>query len=389
MYPGQQQYSPWFTPVDTLKTLAGFEVDSNGVLKMNSKIGLGLDSFIESNQQPMNFRSKLVQNQNLLPELEVLVKDYQVFRKRELHNTLGWRYFKALGSASRTKLDSLVMGYVGQPINSEGFRSIPFKALTDKRLKVMLLGSDITWGKGTVNITNSFADELLGRGLLVYNMGICGADGAQYLALAKKFVPILKPDVVVLTVDPRTDIRYYDTEAGPISPLNFFNNAGMLANRPAHATLGDPAKAYRYALQEYFIPPTTWFNKVCAATALTTFVWIQLKGKGLVQSHSMEFDSYYEASKSFRRSSPTINETIKALEDLLQQQRVRFIVSFLPEVKHGLYLRKLTDYPQLDLGKNKVLFNKVGLSDYNPRNGLLNNKGHKRYAVFLNNLISK
>jgi hypothetical protein len=389
VYPGQQHYSPWFTPVDSLEIFTGYEVDGEGILKVNPKIGLVLDSFIENMGNPLNFKSKLVNPQKLVPELEKLVEEYQDFRKEELHNTLGWRYFKGLNSANPTSFEFLVIDYVGEPINSEGFRSIPLKSLTDKRLKVMLLGSDLTWGKGTVNITNSFADELLGRGLLVYNLGICGADGAQYLALAKKYVPILKPDVVVLTIDSRTDIRYFDREIEPYTPLNFYSNAGMLSNRPAHAILGDPSKAYRYAQQECFIPPTTWFNKACAATALTTLAWIQLKGKGMVQSHSMEFSSYLEGSKRFKRNSPAINETIKDLEVMLLQQNVRLIVSFLPEVKNGMFLSKPKDYPQLDLGRNKAIFKRIGLSDYNPKNGLLNNKGHKRYADFLNSLISK
>ena len=83
-------------------------------------------------------------------------------------------------------------------INEDGFRSPSFSRLDSTKRKVMFIGDSFAWGKSAEPLTgHCFVDLVRNEtGYEVINLGIPGADPAQYYELAMKYIPLLKPDVV-------------------------------------------------------------------------------------------------------------------------------------------------------------------------------------------------
>ena len=85
-------------------------------------------------------------------------------------------------------------------INSNGFRGIEFCDYVSDKKRILFLGDSFTWGASAEPITNCFVDLVSEQGYLAFNTGIPGTDPGQYAYLAKKYVPVLKPDFVIAMV---------------------------------------------------------------------------------------------------------------------------------------------------------------------------------------------
>jgi len=116
----------------------------------------------------------------------------------------------------------------GIDINSDGFRGNAFKLAETPRTKVLLIGDSFTWGAGANPITASFADCLQDAGYYIYNAGIPGTDPAQYARVARKYIPLLKPNVVVVCLYMGNDLRLYPHPVQPHRNLFYMTNFGMI-----------------------------------------------------------------------------------------------------------------------------------------------------------------
>jgi hypothetical protein len=106
----------------------------------------------------------------------------------------------------------------GVYINADGFRSIEFKKDNPGGNKILFLGDSFAWGASAKPISNCFVDLVGREGYTVYNTGIPGTGPSQYAFLARKYIPLLKPDYVILIFCLSNDLY------SPLDPLIPYQN---------------------------------------------------------------------------------------------------------------------------------------------------------------------
>jgi hypothetical protein len=113
-------------------------------------------------------------------------------------------------------------------INSDGFRSPEFKKGNGNKLSILIIGDSFAWGKSANPITNCFADLIRNEGYDVFNAGIPAVGPTQYLAIAKIYIPKLKPDYVIISLFLGNDLLEKPDPMLPYHNLFFETNAGMI-----------------------------------------------------------------------------------------------------------------------------------------------------------------
>ena len=132
-------------------------------------------------------------------------------------------------------------------INHDGFRGNPFEYVDTPRAKILLIGDSFTWGCTARPFTNCFADILQKSGYYVYNGGIPGVDPQQYALIAKKYTPILKPDVVAVCLYLGNDVSSSPLLMQPNKNLYYLTNFGNLLGYDDNGNFFKNAQeAFRY-----------------------------------------------------------------------------------------------------------------------------------------------
>jgi hypothetical protein len=274
---------------------------------------------------------------------------------------------------------------VKNPINANGFRSIPFQIYTNNKPSVLLLGDSFTWGMSASSISNSFADILLARGYTVYNTGISATDVAQYQAIAKKYIPILKPDYVTVNFYLGNDITYYHRDVLPNEPILYATNAGILMANPHGIFLKSAKEAYEITYLNYCIPKDgSLFNAFLSLTATTTMVWRVFRALGIIEPSKVLVD-YYKEVEPLKQEYPVSNLQLNEIKNLATQHGSKFILSSIATVDNGK-IRYAKDFPHQFNGLEYYEM-PVDLEDYKLSDGHFNDLGHQRYANFLQALI--
>ncbi|MCS6818850.1 MAG: hypothetical protein NZ522_02790, partial [Chitinophagales bacterium] len=283
-------------------------------------------------------------------------------------------------------LDSVILEYGYRPINAEGFRSIPFKQYKDKKIKVLLLGDSFTWGHTTNNKTSSFADDLLTRGYIVYNTGITGTDVAQYLAVARKYIPLLQPDVVIVNFYLGNDITYYKRTPKPHHPVFFATNANNLMAFQMGKEFDNADSAYANIIRNWSIPATeNKLNWLLKSTCLTTLVWKAMQRSGYFPY--LYKDLFHQAVLQDSLKYPYFyhNVELAEIKRIAEDHGAKFILSSLPEISR-FKEKRAKDVANL-FDTLQYVEMQVNKSDYSLGDAHFNEKGHARYAAFLDSLI--
>jgi hypothetical protein len=166
--PGKISYSQWFKEVEELSELSGFITDTNGIFKVGTQY---LKLFKLQKPYTPEYTDSLFKS-NYVAEIFYLIDDYH---RTDLNNEFS-KKLAHLKQTALTNIDTSIIHYSKNSINKEGFHSLEFIQYKSSKKKVLLLGDSFTWGHSTSNKTNSFANELLAKGYIVYNTGISGAD---------------------------------------------------------------------------------------------------------------------------------------------------------------------------------------------------------------------
>lgn len=160
----------------------------------------------------------------------------------------------------------------GLAVNSFGFIGKEWLPLDTTKPRLLLLGDSFAWGAGAQPIDSSYAAKLAQQSVFnVYNTGIPGADPAQYQLVAERYIPLLKPDVVVVCVymgnDLVADVRvpkpreilYYPTDKGWFP--GYYK--GMYFNSLHHS----------YEFYQRLYSPRGWFQQLVCHTAIGTALY--------------------------------------------------------------------------------------------------------------------
>jgi hypothetical protein len=308
-----------------------------------------------------------------------------------------FRYY-LLESAKKGKAQYL-KNYIEHPINEDGFRGISFQTNYDSldKIKVLLIGDSYVWGLSSEPVFNSYSDILLSKDYIVFNAGIPGTDPAQYAAIAKKYIPILKPDIVIVNFYVANDFMFYPREAEVSEPLEYFTTSGFIVSSPAgdFLELDDLEKYYESLLQ---IPndDESWFNTFCAKTRV---------GSSVLWPLFLSFDfCKHDALKAHHQDLDMLlverAEISKIYTDdialLARQYQVPLSFVVIPEVPFVLFDKTIfknkgKNKEALDLvfGENGYDFPEIFCKKDNAQSGHFNNQGSVKFANYLDELIKK
>lgn len=386
--PGVHTYSQWFTEVDTLIAYKGFYADSDGIFKTDPDAAVylhgRLDSFTYNTVPPNPLK-------NISLEFYGLDRDYFEIQNPSYHNTFT-DYVRTLTAKDTARLDEVekaILHYLKYPLNTDGFRGIEFKNYPTAKKKILLLGDSFTWGHSTQNKTNSFADLLLAKGYVVYNTGISGADPAQYLAVAKKYIPLLKPDYVVVNFFMGNDIQYYKRTVQPYMPIHYCCNASNLIACPNGIYFANQMQAYQFVKAHYHIPVRNWFDKLCSLTATGTLLWkVMAKFNFHVSTIPVEYEAYWKATEKYKSDLPVCNGELKELEQVCNINGSKFMLIAIPEIRNGRLINP-DEVPHLFDSLTYKLPAQITTADYEASNGHYNEEGQRKHAAYIQSLMEK
>ena len=124
-------------------------------------------------------------------------------------------------------------------------------------------------------------------GFVTYNGGMSGTDPNQYAHVARRFIPIIRPDVVCVSFYMANDIMHRKFDAGPFEDLFHITNAGWLNPFLEYGEhIPTPQECYDYYITTVSIPNTdrNVFNRLMSKTVLTTRLWTILPKLGIVKN---------------------------------------------------------------------------------------------------------
>lgn len=325
---------------------------------------------------------------------EVPLSYSELWSNPEKHE-LGRIYQGILNKQKLNDYDSAIINYVRHPINSSGYKSIEFRAHSSKK-RVMMLGDSFAWGWQAKCRVDCFSDLLLARGFEVYNTGMSATDAPQYMAIARKFVPLVKPDVLVANIYLGNDIMYFKQKLLPYQTHIYPTNAGYLPPCPRGVSLPSADSSYRFVLNAVSIPKNAnWFNQICYHSSLATLIWRSLqnflpetwtKDKGRV--------AFEEMAENKKMEYPYINDEMKELRMLCTENGTRLIICIIPNFYISANKKMETYYVNYypRLFENEIYYEPHNIlkEDYSHAgDGHFNDAGHKKYADFLEQLLVK
>lgn len=377
--PGLHTWNKYFVFTDNLILYKGFVADENGIFKIDKATGKIISERILKKQK--------VINENETTEIYGIIHDFVDVKNREVHNDFSKKFISILNKPEEkwSPLDAAIVNYINCPINDDGFRSISFEKFNNTKPSILLLGDSFTWGHTTKNKTNSFADILLSKGYTVYNTGITGTDVAQYLAIAKKYIPILKPDYVIVNFYIGNDITYYKRDVKPYQPVFYCTNAGNIMACPFGNCFLNAETAFNSLLNQWKIPTNNRINLLFTKTTLTSILWSLLHKIDLIPYLSISNNAVQQNNIN-KYKTPYSNVELKEIEKIAVENQSKFVLSSIPEI-YIFSEKKAKDFSDLftDIDFIEMKTNKL---HYNLRNAHFNERGHEKYAEFLDSIIT-
>lgn len=285
-------------------------------------------------------------------------------------------------------IDSAIVAYSRCPVNGDGFKSIEFLKVPNTTPSVLLIGDSYVWGHTTINHTNSFADILLCKGYTIYNAGIGGADPPQYLAVAKKYIPILKPGIVVVNFNLSNDIQYFNRILSRDTPMVWWTNAGFLLSCPDGVYFKSKDEAYQFDIGNTYIPATSVFNKFCSKTVLTTLLWHFLSKHFDINMVSQEMKKRNAEAAKLQQKAPYSNTQMEEIKAICEQNNSAFVLTVLPAIyrnDEGGKVMGVSRFPDLFPNLPYIECPKYPISYFTGDH--FNDTGHDHYAIFLQGII--
>lgn len=388
MRPGYYVTNQWVNEVKELKLLKGLEADSTGIFKVSPQVASEIGDYIARDTTTHN-RDGVDVGDSLDISIYSSIYLAECIISGDEKDSFA-QYYRQLNSKpvdERNDLENAVVEFTFHPYNQDGFRSIPFRNYKSGKKKILLLGDSFTWGGCPSVISNSFADLLLTKGYAVYNTGITGTDPEQYRAVAKKYIPLLKPDVVIVNLYTGNDIANFERPVIPFEPVYFPTNAGNLMTFFQGSFFKNAQEAYCLSQEAIQIPANrSWFNHICSKTCITTLFWAVLKKKGwLKYPNSESLDYHNQLAEKTREPAPACQRIISGIKQTCIENGAQFVYLQIPELKiNGLSLPG--DFEGF-ADTIPHFIPPVTAKDYTGIGGHLNDAGHKKYAEFIDALI--
>ncbi|MCU0285879.1 MAG: hypothetical protein MUF15_05725 [Acidobacteria bacterium] len=256
-------------------------------------------------------------------------------------------------------------------INSEGFRSTPFQYVQTSRPKILLIGDSFTWGGTAQPITNSFADLLHKAGYYVYNGGIPGTDPQQYALVAKKYTPILKPDVVAVCLYLGNDVGSRPLLIKPNKNIHYVTDFGYLLGYDDNGNFfKDAPGAFQY-----------FKNRKCGCCKdpWNYFLFKTIVGKAVYKILHLRRHTKFDSSRQW------VTTALTDIQETCRLNGSRFMIFIIPFVNRA-------NQPNKTIEKTRHLYKDFPYyypgdfpkSHYqSPPDKHFNNQGHREFADFI------
>lgn len=260
-------------------------------------------------------------------------------------------------------------------INSAGFRDDAF-VHDSSRTNILMLGDSYAWGSMAEPIDKCFAELIEPNGYNVFNTGIPGADPPQYLAIARTYIPILKPDAVCLMLYAGNDFIPTDRTPRPYQNIFHVTNAGWLSPYIGNTYTASPSDTYLHYLNKYSIGKNAPLWKRVVATSVTGTLLLQIPER---IKEKRAWKSNTEIAKSY----------VTQIATLCQSSGIPFSLFLIP-LHTDIHAGMAAEYQNIFHPYPVHIPAHISSADFIPwPNGHLNNAGHKKYADLILETLEK
>lgn len=365
----------------------GLVADSLGIthidLKIKNKVADAIAS--DNNIWEIHFMSFPPNTMYILKELPI---HYIKVMRNDSKLPLSKLYQNIINKPNNvlTSLDSAILNYIKSPINRNGFKSIEFENHSSDKKRILLIGDSFGWGYSASNLASGFGDILLTKGYEVYNSSIVGADPPQYLAVCSKYAQILHPDVVVVCLFLGNDVQYYNRPVSPYFTFEWPSNAGNLEPYPEGVPMSSPNEAYSLAYDWYHFPKDSGFlNQVASKSSVLTLLWQAVNQFYKLPDKSASLISWEKKSALIRLSKPATNSQMKEVKKICDSLNIPLAICIIPSNENRI--KYVKDYEGLLEGQMFYEPHNFNKEDYNGNDVHFNNKGHIKFANFIDSVI--
>jgi lysophospholipase L1-like esterase len=264
-------------------------------------------------------------------------------------------------------------------LNSNGFRAPEFNSLDTAKHKLLLIGDSFTWGLTAHPLDSCFADLLASKtDATIINTGIPSADPAQYEAIAKKYIPILQPEKVVVMFFLGNDIMQQERPIIPYQPFYYYTNAGAMMADDDSIHLSSAKEAYKYYTNQKFflLHPSGFWETIISKSAL------------LSRFYSMKYRwQEKQAALKAIADMPVTKAHLFNIIKVCKEYHCALQIILIPERKEADMQMPFFVKRYSQLFNDSILARYIYIpEDNSPKNytpypdGHLNNQGHAFYA---------
>lgn len=274
--------------------------------------------------------------------------------------------------------DTHTMRMQNVAINNEGFRTKEFSAIDTTKKKLLFIGDSFTWGLSAHPLDSCFADILQREtNFEIINLGISATDPPQYFEVAKKYVPLLKPDFVFVVFFMDNDLMRFDRKISANEPLYFMTNAGAILADIDGRHFHTAQEAYNYCVNEkYFLrQPKGSLERIVSKSALLSRLY----------SFHFRLDEKLSYERTVNDSRIT-KKYLRGIKRIADENKVPVQFVLIParnEADMNLenYKNRYADLlKDDDLKNNWLLFANHSTNFTEYPDAHLNNQGHRVYA---------
>jgi hypothetical protein len=398
-----------FNASDTLRTYTLYTDDEAGIYRLGPYVTDTMAAAYTGDQIDLP-RNVFADGLRITEGVDVVLRDFRIISNGidsalvkedqdvcELMANKGEFALAACRSIMAGDADSaMYRDYLWNPFNFEGFRSINLSHRPEGRPRVMLVGDSFVWGMSAEPVYNSYSDILLARGFTVYNMGIIGTDPAQYEAIVRKYVPLLRPDMVIVNVFLGNDLMPFERDVRSGMPPEHLTSSGFLDSHPLGQYL-PPQEAYEFYMAFNRIPDleTRWFNRFCSRSNVLTKIWLLLYELGLAKHQIRSSYDRLHGMPDTAKAQVT-SKHLRGIRETCRAYGVPLVNTVIPEKPFTLFRNRpfRTGNRELDLfrilygGEDYHCPENLCVNDFEDHGVHFNNAGSLKYADFLEKIIN-
>jgi hypothetical protein len=292
--------------------------------------------------------------------------------------------------------------YPGQVLNDQGFfgeinytpEVMDSIRATGKKI-ILLVGDSYTAGccPGSYNL--SFA-KLLNESdeYVVLNFGVGGTDPLHYELVVKKYLPLLKPDLVSVVVYLGNDEMVYDRTPKPYVPVCYPVKDGFWFSSEYRIDFGDPdtyfknfneAKKFYYSYFSLRSDESNWFEKSIRSSVILSRLYLFAKIK---HRRWQIGEDLYDPPEN----PPYTYNHLKEIQQFCDVNETDLLYTAIPspvDIIDQVDVRKQYHYFFEDLPWSSPSTIKIEDYDGKETGNHYNEEGHRKFTNFIRPLIEE